>query len=84
MAIELDDEVRKQLLVSLRRFFEEELDQEIGDLKAELVMQYLLEELGPVVYNKAVSDAQRWLQLRVDDLEGSCYEPELLYWQKRG
>jgi hypothetical protein len=38
------------------------------------------------VYNQAVADAQTFLQARVADLEGVCYEEEFGYWPapKRG
>lgn len=83
MAIRIGDDVRKELLESLRRFFREELDEEVGDLKAELVLGYLLEELAPVVYNQGVADAQAWMQGRLEDLDSSLWQPELVYWTRR-
>ena len=80
MAIELPKETRDDLRDSLKRFFREELDNDIGDLKAELVLQYILQEVGPTVYNKAILDAQTYFQSKLDDLDGTCYEHELTYW----
>jgi uncharacterized protein (DUF2164 family) len=76
-------EVRKQLLQSIRRFFDEKLDQDIGDLKAELVLDYALREVAPTVYNQAIADAQAWFSQRTSDLEGSCFEQEFTYWTER-
>ena len=83
MAIEIRKETRGELIDSLKRFFDQELDQEIGDLKAELVLQFFLEEIGPTVYNKAIADAQAYFHGKVEDLEGTCYEPEQGYWNDR-
>jgi uncharacterized protein (DUF2164 family) len=81
MAITLPPETEKRLNVSIKRFFAEKLDDEIGDLKARLVLDYCLREIGPTVYNQAVADAQAWVQGKVADVDGSCFEPELAYWK---
>ena len=81
MAITLPPETEKRLHASIKRFFEEKLDDEIGDLKARLVLDYCLREIGPTVYNQAVADAQAWFQGKVADLDGSCFEPEQGYWK---
>jgi uncharacterized protein (DUF2164 family) len=81
MAITLPPETRKRFYASIRRFFEEKLDDEIGDLKARLVLDFCLREIGPTVYNQAVADARAWLGGKVADLDGSCFEPELGYWK---
>jgi hypothetical protein len=39
-----------------------------------------LKEIGAVVYNRAIADAQSYFQGRVADLEGVCYEKEFTYW----
>lgn len=80
MAIKLAADTEKQALASLKRYVREELDQDIGDLKAKLLLDYLLEEIGPTVYNQAVLDAAAYFQGRVADLEGTCHEPEFGYW----
>jgi uncharacterized protein (DUF2164 family) len=80
MAITLPSDTNKQLQASIKRFFTEHLDEDIGDLKAGLVLDFVLKEFGPVVYNRAIADAQAYFQERVVDLEGVCYEPEFTYW----
>ncbi len=80
MAITLSPETQKQLQTSIKRYFLEHLDEDIGDLKAGLVLDYCLKEIGPVVYNKAIADAQTYFQERAVDLEGVCYEKEFTFW----
>jgi uncharacterized protein (DUF2164 family) len=82
MAITLKDDVRRQALASIRRYFEEKLDMDVGELQARLMLDFFLEELAPSVYNEAVKDAQRYFQDHVADLEASCYEMEFTYWRK--
>ena len=81
MAISLKQEAKKQAIQSIKRFIAEYYEEEIGDLKADLLLDFFLKEIGPTVYNQAISDAQAYLQDKVVDLDGSCYEPEFDYWK---
>ena len=80
MAITLLPDTRKQILASIKRYVAENLDQEIGDLQAVLLLDYVLREIAPSVYNSAIRDAQGYFQERVSDLEGVCFEKEFDYW----
>lgn len=80
MKIELRDEAKKQAVTSLRRYFASELDQEIGDLKAGLLLDFFVQEIGPSIYNGAVADAQTYMRDRVADLEAVCAAPEFTFW----
>jgi uncharacterized protein (DUF2164 family) len=83
MAIKLSKETATKVKDSLIRFFGEELDQEIGEMKATLVLDYILAELGPVVYNQAIKDAEQYFGERLMDLEAACYEKEFTYWSQK-
>lgn len=80
MAIELSPEASKILRASIKRYVAEQLDLDIGDLQAGLLLDFCVREVGPPIYNRAVADAQAYFQGRVSDLEGVCYEPEYTYW----
>ena len=79
---ELTKPQRTAAIASLQRYFEEELSEPIGDLKARLLLNYILEEIGPVIYNQAISDAQTRLSARVADLNGELYADEFQYWPR--
>ena len=83
MSIKLDKDAEKRLIESIKRFFAETLEEEVGDLRASLVLDFCLKEIGPSIYNQAVADAQAILQERVADLDGSCFQPEHAYWDKK-
>jgi len=80
MALTLAPDAAKQAVASLRRFFAETWELEVGDLKAGLLLDYFLKEIAPCVYNRAIADAQVYLRDRLADLEGACYEKEFTYW----
>jgi len=75
MAIELKKEVQDRMVASIQKYFQENMDEEVGDLKALLLMEFFLKELGPAIYNQAVSDAQGVMMERVNELDSVCYAP---------
>ena len=80
MAIKLARDVRKRSIMSIRRYFTENMEDEVGDLKAQLLLDFFLKEIGPIVYNHAIADAQSYFQERTGDLDGACHEPEFGFW----
>ena len=75
-SIALPDSARKQAVAALRAYFAANLDEEIGDLKAGLLLDFILSELGPSVYNQAVADARAFFEERSSDLAAICYHDE--------
>jgi uncharacterized protein (DUF2164 family) len=82
MTIEISREARQEALASIERYFQKNMEEPIGNIAAGALLNFFLEELGPLVYNKAVADAQRHLQARVMDLDIELHEDEFAYWRK--
>jgi uncharacterized protein (DUF2164 family) len=82
MAIKLDNQAETQLLASLQRYCAQNFDEEIGNLKARLLLDFCLREIGPSIYNQAVRDAQAVMQDKIAEVETNCYETEFAYWKK--
>ena len=81
MAIKLAADSRARAIASIKRYFAEQMeDEEVGDLKADLLLGFFLQESAPTVYNRAITDAQPYFQEKTVDLEGCCYEPEFGFW----
>lgn len=80
--IELPKEIRAQAIATIQRYFEENLSEPIGDLPAGLLLNFFLEEIGPLIYNHAIADAQARMQHRVADLTGELYADEFQYWPR--
>lgn len=68
---------------SIRTFFRREFEEEISDLKARLLYDYFLRELGPFAYNRGVRDAETYFRAKVEDLTATCFEEPLAYWRKK-
>jgi uncharacterized protein (DUF2164 family) len=82
MAIDLPKPLRPQAVASIERYFLEHLDQRIGNVTAAGVLNFFLEELGPLVYNQAVAEVQERLQQRVAEIDIEVHEDEFAYWPK--
>ena len=82
MSIELPKEARKEAIASIERYFLTELDEKIGNIAAAALLNFVLEEIGPSIYNQAVADVQERLQARVMELDIEIHEDEFQYWRK--
>ena len=80
--IELSKEARAEAVASLKRYAEENLAEPLGDMPAGMLLDFMLEEIGPAIYNKAIEDAQARLQSRVMDLSGELFADEFQYWPR--
>lgn len=82
MTIELSKAARQTVVASIQRYFKENMDEPIGNITAGALLGFFLEEIGPLVYNKAVADVQQRLQARIQEIDVEVYEPEFQYWGK--
>lgn len=82
MTIELPREVRSQAVASIERYFAENMEQRIGNVAADGLLGFFLEEIGPAIYNRAVADVQERLQMRVAEIDIEVHEEPFQYWRK--
>jgi uncharacterized protein (DUF2164 family) len=75
MAIALPDETKKALVTAIKHYFSKERDEEIGELAASFFLDFVLEEIGPSIYNQGIRDAQASLQRTVADLDVNLCKP---------
>jgi uncharacterized protein (DUF2164 family) len=83
MAIELSKEAKTEAIASIERWFREEREERIGNIAAGALLHFMLEEIAPSVYNRAVADVQERLGARVAELDIEIHEDEFGYWAKR-
>jgi len=65
----ISDEKRQQAIDDLIYFFESERSEKIGVIAAEQLLDFFLENIGPDVYNRGLSDAKTVIAKRVEDLQ---------------
>mgnify|MGYP001812001104 CR=1 FL=1 len=55
--LELSKEATEQLVSKVKRYFLDELDQDIGSFEAEFLIDFFVREVGPQCYNSGLADA---------------------------
>jgi uncharacterized protein (DUF2164 family) len=83
MSIELPRETRDEAVASIQRYFEQAMDEPIGNIAAGALLGFFLEEIAPLIYNQAVAEVQERLQARIAELDLEVHEEPFQYWQKR-
>ncbi|MDR3585911.1 MAG: DUF2164 domain-containing protein [Desulfosporosinus sp.] len=70
MEMDLTKEVRKVLVESLKRYYWNERNEELNCLGAELLLDFIVNEIGPYIYNKAIEDSYAYMNERIEDMLG--------------
>lgn len=83
MKIELDENKRRDAVASIQRYAGENLAEPLGDLAAGQMLQFFLEEIAPVIYNRGVRDASARVQGRLEDIEGELFVEEFGFWKSK-
>ena len=81
--MKLEKKQVNEIIPSIKRYVEEEFGEEIGNLKAELLLDYFMKEIAPYAYNRGVQDAEDYFRAKLEDIQGSCHEYELTYWKNK-
>jgi len=74
--IDFSKEEKRVITDKIRRYFQEELDQDIGQLSSEFLLDFFSEEVGAYFYNRGLYDAQAILMGRMDNITEAIYEIE--------
>jgi len=64
------------LTKKVQLYFNDELDQQIGQFPARFLIEFFTEEIGPYFYNRGLFDAQAILETRMDSLTEAIQELE--------
>ncbi|VXA90896.1 DUF2164 domain-containing protein [Brevundimonas sp. G8] len=71
--IEFSKDERAAATGKLRDYFARELDQELGLLPAEMLLDFIGKEIGGAFYNRGVHDAQQLVQQKAEDIVEALY-----------
>jgi uncharacterized protein (DUF2164 family) len=74
MRIKLSPERRASLLRALKEHFAAEFDETLSDFRAQALLDLVVRELGPPVYNQGVRDAAAYMHQKLGDIEGEITE----------
>ncbi|QGQ98114.1 DUF2164 domain-containing protein [Paenibacillus psychroresistens] len=67
---------KKILIAKIQDYFEDEVGKTLGDIATENIINFMLQTLGPLVYNEALQDARSVVNERILSLEDELYTLE--------
>lgn len=67
--ISIPKEMKDQMISRIQAYFQEERDEEIGELGADLLLDIFMKELGPYYYNQGIADAKALVEERWGSVE---------------
>ena len=74
MTTELHPEQRKHLISQITTFIYDEFEIEVGELRATLVLDFMMKHTAPAAYNQGVADSQAYLTTKLADMEIDLHE----------
>ena len=74
--IKFDDATKQEITARLQKYFNDELQQELGSFDAEFLLDFFAENVGNHFYNQALADALKTFEARIDDFNESIYALE--------
>lgn len=66
---ELSEERRAQIVAALQGYFQGEFDETLSEFRADELVSFMLDQIGPSLYNQAIQDARGYLAEKLDDLD---------------
>lgn len=64
----LSKEQKEEMKQKLQDYFLKERGEDLGDLPATLMLDFIIWQLGKTFYNKGIEEAQRYMTERVEEL----------------
>lgn len=74
MTFKVTDEQKKNMKDAIHAYYLDERGEDIGIIHQEGIYNLFMEELAPIIYNKALDDAKYWLARRMNDIDSDYYE----------
>ena len=74
--IKLDDSVKVEVVAKLQKYFQDELQQEIGSFDAEFLLDFFSKEVGGFYYNQGLADALKNFESKMEDVGELIYQLE--------
>ena len=67
--IRLTDQQRERLNAEIKAFYLDERGEEIGVIEQMQLLDLFEQKLAPIIYNRALDDAKKWVGERLEELE---------------
>lgn len=68
--IKISKEIQQEMITEIKAYFLKEREEDLGDLAAQLILDFFMEKLAPLAYNQGVLDSYKYMSERTEDLLG--------------
>ncbi|MFD1676610.1 DUF2164 domain-containing protein [Alicyclobacillus fodiniaquatilis] len=76
LVLRIPREQKELFINNIQAYFETEKSERIGTLAAENLLDFMLKQLGPVIYNQAISDARSVVMQQMERVDEEIYALE--------
>jgi len=66
--IKLTQPIKEKIIYELQSFFANEREEDLGNIGAELMVDFILKEVGPMIYNQALIDVHELMEEKLEDI----------------
>ncbi|WP_285163005.1 DUF2164 domain-containing protein [Shewanella goraebulensis] len=71
--IEFTAEQREMMVHKIQTYFEDELDQDLGQFDAEFLLDFFASNIGAHFYNRGLHDARAIFEARIETIDEDIY-----------
>lgn len=76
LVLKIPKEQKQTVIHNIQSYFDDELSQTIGELAAENLLDFMLKQLGPTIYNQAIRDARAVVMQQMERVDEEIYALE--------
>lgn len=66
--IELSKEKKDYMIAAIKQYFLKEREEDLGDLAAMLILDFVMEKLAPEIYNQGIEDSYMYINDKIQDV----------------
>lgn len=68
--IEFSKDIREGLITHIQEFFRTEKSEDVSKFQAETILNFVIDVIGPHIYNQAITDAHAFMLDKLEDMYG--------------
>jgi uncharacterized protein (DUF2164 family) len=66
--LKITKERKDEMVLAIKNYFSKEREEELGDLAAALILEFIIEQLAPEFYNQGIFDSYNYMENAIEDL----------------
>ena len=71
--IHLTEDQKRNMMKEIESFWLDEFDEKTGVIKQQAIFDFFMEQIAPVIYNRALDDAKAWCKQSIENMEDDYY-----------